>query len=446
MNALQTRPPLEDAPDVRHSPLRRAAARRFATGRSARLVWLTALVLVVLLFWGGWAELDEQVRGSGQVVPSQRVQLIQNLEGGIVQSLPVREGQIVKQDDVVARIDNETAGSQYREALARSLEYQASIARLEALIADNAPQYPPEALAEPEVVRRQNDMLNTARIQNQAELRVLESQYESRLREAEEQEERRRQLKPSLDLAERQRNLAKEAVQVKAYSALDFLNIEQRLQGLKAELAGLDHSIPRLHTAAREAAERSALRQAELKSQYAKELNDTQTKLLSLRQLLSAGTDRVQRTEMRSPVHGVVKRINAHTVGGVLAPGATLMEIVPLDDSLIIEARFSPTDIAFIYPGQPATVRLSAYDFSIYGGLEAVVEQISADTLEGRQGEYFYQVKVRTTRNNLIYHGKDLPILVGMQAEVGVITGKKTVLDYLLKPLLKAQQRALRER
>lgn len=438
--------PCDRDADERLPPRRQEALRRTAPAGSVRLVWGSAAALVLLLLWAGLAEVDELARGTGQVVPSQRVQLVQNLEGGILQGIPVREGQRVEQGDVVARIDNETAGSQYREALARSLEHQAAIARLEALIGGGDAVYPPEVLAEPELTRRQNDILAAARAQTEAELHVLALQRELRTREAAEQEERRRQLTASLELALKQRDLAHAALQAKAYSALEFLNLEQRVQNLKAELAGLEHSIPRLHTAAREMEERLALRKAELEAQYRREINEIQTRLLSLREMLTAGSDRVQRTEMRSPVRGVVKRIHTHTVGGVVAPGATLMEIVPLDDTLIIEARFSPTDIAFLYPGQKATVRLTAYDFAIYGGLAAEVEQIGADTVEGRQGEYFYAVKVRTDRNHLEHKGQTLPIMVGMLAEVDVLTGKKTVLDYLLKPLLKARQRALRER
>lgn len=427
-------------------PLRRAALERVARPASLRLVWLSAFALACLLAWAAWAELDELARGSGQVVPSQRVQLLQNLEGGIVQAVLVKEGEQVGQGAVVLRIDNEAASSQYRDALARSLEHQAAIARMEALIAGGTADYAQEVLAEPEVVRRQNDILEATRAQTEAELQVLALQKETRLQEAEEQEERKRQVAASLELAERQRDLARPALQAKAYSALDFLNLEQRVQSLKAEMAGLGHSIPRLRTAGREVEERLTLRKAELAAQYRREINETQTRLLSLRELLSTGDDKVTRTEVRSPVRGVVKRIHTNTVGGVVAPGATLMEIVPLDDSLIIEARFSPTDIAFLYPGQPARVRLSAYDFSIYGGLDAQVEQIGADTLEGRQGEYFYLVKVRTDRKNLEYQGQTLPIMAGMVAEVDVLTGKKTVLDYLCKPLLKTRQRALRER
>ncbi len=414
--------------------------------RSVRLVWLSALSILLLLIWAGFAEIDKTARGIGQVVPSQRVQVIQNLEGGIIQEVSVREGQIIEKDAVVMRIDNESAGSEYREALVRILEHEAAIARLEALIADKEVVYPPSVMAEPELVNRQNALLRTDRTQRHAELDVLSLQLEARQRELAEKKEIKTQSLTSLALMQKQVDLALPALKTKAYSELQFLDLQQRLQNIKSELAALEHSIPRAEAEAKEAEERLRLRKAELESEYQTELNEIQIKLLSLRELITAGDDKVRRTEMRSPVRGIIKAIYASTVGGVVAPGATVMEIVPLGDSLIIEAKFSPADIAFLYPEQDALVRLTAYDFSIYGGLEAKVETISADTLANQQGDTFYKVKVRTTDAHLKHGGEDLPIMAGMMAEVDILTGKQTILNYLLKPLLKAQQRALRER
>ncbi len=417
-----------------------------ATKASIRLVWGSAIAVLILLFWAAFAEVDQTARGMGRIIPSQRVQLIQNLEGGIVQEILVREGQRVEKNAVVLRIDNETAGSQYRDALVRSLEHEASIARLEALIVGGEPAYSADVLEVPELVRRQNDLLQAARSKNQAEIDVFTLSAESAMREAAEQKEAQTQAVTSHAIVEKQRNLALPALKAGAYSEVEFLDIEQRLQALKAELAGFEHSIPRLELAVKDAEERLKLRKAELESEYRQELNEVQIQLLSLRELLTAGGDKVERTEMRSPVNGIIKAIYANTVGGVVAPGATVMEIVPRDDSLIIEANFSPADIAFLYPGQKALVRISAYDFSIYGGMDAVVENISADTLENKQGDTFYYVKVRTNDAHLQHGDETLPIIPGMMAEVDIITGKKTILDYLLKPLIKTQQRALRER
>ncbi len=414
--------------------------------KSVWLVRLTFLSLIIFFIWAYFTEIDQAVRGMGQVVPSQRVQLIQNLEGGIVQNIFVKEGQRVEQGEIVMQIDNEAAGSQYRENLIRSLEHEASIARLEALISDSKPIYSDAVLAVPELVKRQNDMLSAARIKQKSEFEVLNLQSESKRREAAELSEKKKQLQASLKLIEKQRELALTALRAKAYSELDFLNIEQEIQSINAELASMDHSIPRLESEARQAEERQNLHRAELESEAREELNLIQIQLLALKELLTAGDDRVRRTEMRSPVNGIVKTIFANTLGGVVTPGETVMEIVPLDDSLIIEAKFSPADIAFIYPGQRAKVRLTAYDFSIYGGMDAVVETISADTLENQQGDIFYQVKIKTNSSFLEHDQKKLPILAGMMSEIDIITGKRSILNYILKPLLKTQQRAFRER
>ncbi len=176
------------------------------------------------------------------------------------------------------------------------------------------------------------------------------------------------------------------------------------------------------------------------------ELNDVRGTIHSLSETLFASSDRVTRTEVRSPVYGTVKQIKFNTLGGVIQPGADILEIVPLDDTLLIEAQVRPADIAFLRPGQKAIIKVSAYDFSIYGGLAATLEQISADTIKDERGDSFYRVYLRTAESSLSRHGEALPIIPGMTATAEILTGEKTVLDYLLKPLLKARDRALSER
>jgi adhesin transport system membrane fusion protein len=185
---------------------------------------------------------------------------------------------------------------------------------------------------------------------------------------------------------------------------------------------------------------------AATKAEASDELNKVRNEFKSVREVLFAGEDRVTRTEVRSPVRGTVKEIKVNTVGGVIRPGQDLIEVVPLDDSLLVEARIRPADIAFLRPGQDSMVKVAAYDFSIYGGLKSKLEQISADTIRDEEGENFYRVYLRTERNTLVHQGNELPIIPGMTATVEILTGKKSVLDYIMKPILKARQRALRER
>lgn len=423
-------------------------SRRLALCEKTRLLlWFCCAFVGILLLWAAVAEIDELARGAGQVVPAQRTQVIQNLEGGILREINVQEGQRVDAGDILVRIDNEVADSQFREATSRSLEAQAAIARLDAEISGGEPAYPPQVLeGGKDLISRQNALLDARRRQHQAEIRVLEAQHQLRLQEAEEQKERKTQLQASLKLAERQRDLARPLMQSRTFSSLDFITLEQKVQSLISELAQSEQSVPRLLISAQEMRERIALRQSEQASQNHTEINKLKAELLSLQALLRAGADKVTRTEVRSPVRGTVKRISITTLGGVIKPGESIMEIVPLDDTLVIEAHFSPADIAFLYPGQQAVVRLSAYDYAIYGSIKAKIEQISADTLQGPRGDYYYLVKLRTTESALHYKGQELPIMPGMLAQVDVLTGKKTVLSYLAKPLLRAKQDALKER
>ena len=230
------------------------------------------------------------------------------------------------------------------------------------------------------------------------------------------------------------------------FSKVDYLDLEQRVVTLGGDIEALSSTMSKAKEAAEEARRKLALRKAEMEAQISEEINKRRTELTSLQEVLSAGGDRVTRTELRSPVRGTVKRVVVNTLGGVVRPGDPVMEVVPLDDTLLVEARIRPADIAFIHADQKAMVKISAYDFSIYGGLEARVEQISADTIEDRKGEYYYLVKLRTQKNAINYRNEQLPIIPGMVASVDIISGKKSILDYLLKPILKARQNALRER
>lgn len=440
----EKRPPLrEELPLL--PPVEAALHRRPVSTR--RVLYAVCLTFVVLLGWAALAEVDEVARGTGQVIPSQRVQQIQNLEGGILRELMVAEGHIVEKDALLARIDNEQAGSVLRDAQYKSLDLRAAIARLRAEISGAEPDWPQEVRERaPDIIARHEELLAGHRRQDAAGLRALDAQLELRQQELAEQTTRRKGLESALALAVRQRNLVRPLLATRSYSEVEYLNLEQRVSGLQGDLDTLAATIPRLEAAVREAEERLNLRRAELASEDLAESTRAEVELASLRELIISGGDRVTRTDVRSPVRGTVKRIHITTQGGVIRPGEAIMDVVPVDDTLVIEARISPQDVAFIYPGQRAVVRLSAYDFGIYGALEATVEQISADTLEGKGGEVYYLVKLRTKDTALRHKDAHLPILPGMVATVDVITGKKTVLDYLLKPILKARQTALRER
>ncbi len=439
-----------------------ALARR--PTRKAR--WLSVGVFcffTAFLVWANFATLDEVTHAEGQVIPSSRTQIIQNLEGGILSSVEVNEGQIVEKDHILAKLDNETAASSLRDMLYKAMEHLTSIRRLRASMEDKPLVWPedlqawlengigykltPEQLAQGQtLVQVQEESYGVQERQRNSELDVLKSQSIQRHQEVKEQKARREHLSQSLRLIREQLNIAGTLLAARNYSKVQYLDLEQRVVQTEGEIRTLDESIPRAEAAAAEADHRMGLRRAELDHTLMDEIGKRSLELASLRENLSAGSDRVTRTELRSPVHGTVQKIYINTVGGVVKPGEPIMEIVPLDDTLLVEARVLPADVAFLRPGQKAMVKVSAYDFSIYGGLDGVLEQISADTMQDEKGNFYYQVKVRTMKTEIIYHDEALPIIPGMMTTVDILTGKKTVLDYLLKPILKAKQNALREK
>jgi len=405
------------------------------------------LLLASLLVWTHYAILDEVTRGMGQVLPSQRVQIIQNLEGGILEETLVRENQLVEKGDILVRISNEMAQSTLKDTASQALEHQAAIARLKAESSGTEPVFSEELQTKnPKAVSDQLAIYQARMNQLTQEMNILRSQYTQRVQEAQEMAIRRNQAAQDLKLAQEQMNIAKPLMEKNVYPRVEYISLERTVSSLRGDLQSLSVAIPRTQQAAQEIKERQAQRMAEFKATALQEMNQHQVELNSKLHALSAGQDRVTRTDVRSPVRGTVKQVILNTVGGVVKPGEPILEIIPLDDTLLIEANIKPADIAFLHPGQKAMIKITAYDFSIYGGLEGSVEQISGDTIEDQKGESFYKVKLRTQASNIVYRGEKLPIIPGMTASVDILTGKKSVLDYLLKPILKAKENALRER
>ena len=405
------------------------------------------VMLLIFLLWAAFTKLDEVTRGPGQVIPSQRVQVIQNLEGGILEQIMVQEGQIVEKGDILVRIDNSMAASQFRDVAGKASESAAAVARLEAEGEGRAFSLPEELRkTDPQAASDQTAIYRARQQQINSELGVLQAQLQQKQQEVIEMQSRLSQLERNLELARQQRDIAKPLAEQGVYAKVDFLALEREVSNLQGDIDALRLASPRAQAAAEEIRRRMSQRQAEYKAQSLDELNRRRVELKSLKEMASAGEDRVTRTDVRSPVRGTVKRLNLTTLGGVVRPGEPIMEIVPLDDTLLIEARIRPADIAFLRPGQPAMIKITAYDFSIFGGLEGVVEAISADTIQDEKGESFYLVKLRTQNASLRYQGEYLPIIPGMMASVEILTGKKSVLNYLFKPLLKMKQNALRER
>jgi adhesin transport system membrane fusion protein len=426
-----------------------AAAADRLQPRALSHALLIAIVafFVVFLLWANWAQVDEVTRGEGRVIPSRQIQIIQNLEGGILGELFVREGQIVEEGQILLRIDNIRAESDYREKRARYLALLAGIARLKAEIEDSKLVFPPEVLAEAREVAEKEMMLFRSRQDNlDNEIQILRTQTQQRELELKELETKLAQYERSLELATEELRLAEPAARRGDVPQSVFIKLQREVNDLRGAVESTRASIVRVRAAIREANQKVERAYSNFRSQAQEELTQKAAELVGIREIVLAGADRVRRTEVRAPLRGTIKQIKINTIGGVVQPGQDILEIVPLEDTLLLEAHIRPSDIAFIRPGLPATIKITAYDFSIYGGLKGEVEDISADTITNERGESFYRVRVRTHKNHLGTDEHPLVIIPGMTAEIDVLTGRKTVLHYLMKPLIKAKDRALTER
>ncbi len=416
-------------------------------GLSHILLVTIAAFFFSFLAWASWATLDIVTRGNGKVIPSRQVQVVQHLEGGIVSEILTAEGDTVEKGQVLMRIDNVRAASDYREKKSRYLAVLAAIARLEAEIRETAIQFPEEVLREArDIAESERALFRSRQEKLDSQLSILRQQVQQREQELKELKSRLSQVRESYRLAKEELDFTAPLAKQRLVSKTELLRLKRQVNDLKGELEQTRLSIERAESAVREARQRIAEAVSQFRSDALRELSNLKSELAGLREVVEAGADRVRRTEVRSPVKGIVKKLHVNTIGGVVAPGQDLVEIVPLEDTLLVEAHIRPSDIAFLHPGQKAKVKITAYDYSIYGGLEGEVEHISADTITDERGNSYFLIRVRTDRNHLGSDDKPLPIIPGMTAEVDILTGHKTVLEYLLKPLIKARERALTER
>ncbi len=415
-----------------------------------RLFLLTiALVFGGAIFWASQATLDEVTRGEGRVIPSTQLQVVQSLEGGIVKEIMVAEGDIVDPDQVLVRIDDTRAAASLGELEVQRRHLSLTIARLEAEANGSDSFHMPirPASVTDEMLANESELFEARRRQLETERSILEQQIEQRRRELSELELQEQSFTSSLGLARQELSIYLPLAQTGVVPRVEVLRLQREVNDLSGELETTQNAIPRAQAAIDEATQRLEEVDLRFRSDARIELNRVRAELSVIEETMRGATDRVVRTDVRSPVSGIVNTVHVNTVGGVVQPGEALVEIVPIEDSLLVEARIRPSDVAFLHPGQTATVKITAYDFSIYGGLDGRIERISADTTTDDQtGESFYRVIVRTDQNFLGNERNPLPIIPGMVASVDILTGEKTVLEYILKPIIKAQTEALRER
>ena len=412
--------------------------------RARRLLHATGIVLVILIIWAALARIDEVTRGEAKVVPSRQLQVIQSLDGGLVSEILVREGQIVEAGDVLVRIDATRFQSSLRENRAQRLALIAKTARLAAITEGTPFILPPEVAAEaPDIAANEQSLYDASRAELEGQVSIASEQLTQREQELREVAALYRQTSRNLELATEELNKTEPLVDSGAVSEVEILRLKRDISRLGGERDQAAAQIVRANAAIEEA--RRKVQQVELDYRNVKrnELADATAMLNSLSEGSLGLSDRVKQADVRSPMRGTIKRLLVNTEGGVLLPGRDVAELVPLDDTLLLEARIAPRDIAFLRPGQSALVRITAYDFVVYGGLEAKLESIGADTITDEQGNAFYLVRIRTDKPSL---GPDLPVIPGMVAEVDIRTGRKSVLGYLMKPVLRARQVALTER
>ncbi len=446
VTAPSTTPPAQDVAGFRPFEQQAdAVMSRNETQRAQLIVRVAAVALFLLLVWAALAHVEEVTRGDGRVIPSKQLQVVQSLDGGVVSEILVREGDVVEANQLLLKIDETRATSGVRESAAQGFALRARQARLRAL-AEGTSFLPPtskgdgDELSTIEEERRlyQNKLseLNTL-------LGINQQQLQQRMQELTEMRARKNAADRSMEFNQQELNKTRPLLATGAVSEVDLLRLEREVSRSRGDSEQAGAQISRVQAAIGEAQRKIQETELSFRNEARKELSEVTGRLNALNEGAVALADKVDKSQVKSPVRGRVQRLLANTVGGVVQPGKDIVEIVPLDDTLVLEAKVQPKDIAFIRPGQKATVKFTAYDFSIYGGLDAKVENISPDTVVDEKGNAYYLVRVRTTQANF---SEKLPVIPGMTAEVDVLTGNKTVLSYLLKPVLKAKAYALSER
>ena len=406
--------------------------------------WGVSLTLLIL--WMAFASIDEIARGSGEVIPRGENQIIQNLEGGILQDILTYEGALVKQGDPLLKIENQKSMSSYENNQISSYSLEAKILRLNAeaksqklLIDSKLKEKMPEIIAHEESLYRSNMQ------QLAANKSIVEEQLYQKRQQYQESEKRLELLEEDIRLIDAEIAIMEPLVKKGIKPKYDFLKLQREKNSIVKEYEAVRLSLPRLNSAIQEAKEKVKSIEYEHKIKAKKELNEAVAKYKSTLNTDEALFDQVNRTVVRAPINGIVQKLFVHTVGGVIRPGADLVEIVPTEKSLLIEVKIKPSDIAFIYVGQLAKVKFSAYDFAIFGSLDGEVESISADSFKDEKEMTYFKVRIKTAKSYLKRNNKKLKIMPGMTVDVDIITGKKTVLDYILKPILKTKQYSFSE-
>ena len=412
--------------------------------RAKILLKTIGIAFAIALMWAAVSQIDEVTRGEGKVIPSRQLQVLQSLDGGVVSEILVREGDIVEPEQILLRIDQTRFTSSVRESRVQYIALLAKAARLRALTEGVPFVIPPDiAKEDPQTVEEEQRLYESRRIELETTTSIAKQQLTQRQQELVEVRAKHEQAARAYELSAKELSVTKPLIASGAVSEVELLRLERDVGRFRGERDMAAAQISRIQASINEANHKLEEVSLAFRNEAGKELAETMSKLNSISEGSVGLTDKVNRAVLRSPVRGTVKRLLINTVGGVVQPGKDVVEVVPLEDNLLLEARVQPRDIAFLRPGQKAVVKFTAYDFSIYGGLDGKLEHIGADSVVDEKGNAFYTVRVRTNKTTI---GNNLPVIPGMVAEVDIITGEKSVLSYLLKPVLRAKARAMTER
>jgi len=401
--------------------------------------WLISIV--ALIVWMAFTQIDEIARGSGEVIPISENQLIQNLEGGILKEIVVSEGSFVKKGDILLKIDNQKSKSSYEANQISTEALEAKIFRLEA----EANGRPLKVKSDSVIVKHEINLFEADEKQRISKEKIVKAQLYQKEQELREVKSRLKLLEEDMRLIKEEVSIMEPLVKRGVKSKYDFLKLKREQNSIKKEYEGVRLSIPRLKSSVQENKERLREVTLDFETKAREQLNETVSKLQMSKSNKNALEDQVKRTIVRSPINGVIQKLFVHTVGGVVRPGENLIEIVPSDSTLLIEVKIKPSDIAFIYIGQKAKVKFSAYDFAIFGSLDGKVVNISADSITDDKGVTYFKVRIKTNKSYLGSENKQLKIIPGMTVDVDILTGKKSILDYILKPILKTKQYSFSE-
>lgn len=425
-----------------------SAAMTEHTPRKMRwALYFWAVTIAIFILWASLTQIDEITRGTGKVVPSGENKVVQNLEGGIVKEIYVKVGDEVKKGQPLLKIDNEKSKAQYGSSTIKRYELEAKIIRLKAE-AEGKPFTVPKELSEkmPQLVENERSLYLSKEKEIKAKLQALRAQKKQKEDELQETKDKIVHLIRTNELIDEEVKMMRPMVEQGVKSKVDFMKLQREQSQIKSDLSSAQNAIPRIKAAISEIENNIEEAKTAFENKAKEELNEATAEKLRVQKETQALSDQVHRTIVRSPINGIIQTLFINTIGGVIQPGADLVEIVPTDETLWLEVKIKPSDIAFIYPGQKAIVKITAYDFRIYGSLEGEVVHISADTTKDEKDNVFYIIHVKTKKNYLGSEKKPLKIIPGMTVNVDIMTGKKTIMDYILKPILKAKQYTFTER